>query len=208
MGIVRFRIVATHNRLPALAVADNALTGKSEPQVNMCAFVRCPRWSLIGLTLGETHLFVGPSFSTCFGARFGFVLFLFSVLVFHWSRWSLALRNRTMPPRRSARKNTPMLVGSPFESVESRLKRLRPNDPQDPPLVPVTRGTTVPRVPPPPKASATIPGRADAPAVRHLRRGDAGNAAAAVASVGMAALVAALISDRVASSSRGPSSSL
>ena len=59
MGIVRFRIVATHNRLPALAVADNALTGKSEPQVNMCAFVRCPRWSLIGLTLGETHLLVG-----------------------------------------------------------------------------------------------------------------------------------------------------
>ena len=132
----------------------------------------------------------------------------FSVHVFHWLRWSLALRNRTMPPRRSAGKNYPMMVGSPFESVESRLKRLRPNDPQDPPLVPDTRGTTVPRVPPPPKAIATIPGRTDAPAVRHLRRGAAGTASAAVAAVGMAALVAALVADRVAPSGSGSSSSL
>ena len=77
MGIVRFRIVATHNRLPALAVADNALTGKSEPQVNMYPFVRCPRWSLIGPSLGETHLFVGPFLSTCSGVRFRFVLSVF-----------------------------------------------------------------------------------------------------------------------------------
>ena len=66
-----------------------------------------------------------------------------------------------MPPRRSAgKKNLPMIVGSPFESIASRLKRLRPDDPQDPPVVPDTRGTPVPRVATPPKAA--IPGRSDA----------------------------------------------
>ena len=112
-----------------------------------------------------------------------------------------------MPPRRSAgRKHLPMIVGDPYESIASRLKRLRPDDPQEPPLAPETRGTPVPRVSTPPKAA--IPGRSDAPLVRHLRRGAAANAAAAVASVGMAALVATLVSDRVAQSSIGSSSSL
>ena len=64
----------------------------------------------------------------------------------------------------------------------------------------------MPRVSTP--AKAAIPGRSEAPMVRHLRRGAAADAAAAVASVGMAALVASLVSDRVAPSSIGSSASL
>ena len=112
-----------------------------------------------------------------------------------------------MPPRRSAcRKSLPILVGNPYESIESRLKRLRPDDTQNASAAPTTRGTPVPRASPP--AKAAIPTRSDAPVVRHLRRGAVADAAAAVASIGMTALVAALVSDRVARSGIGSSASL
>ena len=74
MGIVRFRIVATHNRLPALAVADNALTGNLNLKSNMYPFVRSPKWSLIGPLLGESHLFVAPFSLHALGLVLGFVL--------------------------------------------------------------------------------------------------------------------------------------
>jgi hypothetical protein len=112
-----------------------------------------------------------------------------------------------MPPRRSScRKSLPLLVGDPYESIESRLKRLRPDDTQIPSAVPATCGTSVPRASTP--AKAAIPSRSDAPVVRNLRRGTVADAAAAVASIGMTVLVAALVADRVAPSGIGSSASL
>ena len=124
-----------------------------------------------------------------------------------FARWPL-VDGTGMPPRRSAcRTGTPILGSDPYESIESRLKRLRPDDTQTHTAVPATtRGTPVPRASPPIQAS--IPARSDAPVVRNLRRGAIADAAAAVASIGMAALVANLISDRVAPSAVGSSTSL
>ena len=99
-----------------------------------------------------------------------------------------------------------MLVGDPYESIESRLKRLRPDDTQNSPAAQTTRGTPVPRASPP--AKAAIPVRSDAPVVRNLKRGTVTDEAAAVASIGMAAMVASLITDRVAPSGIGSSASL
>ena len=112
-----------------------------------------------------------------------------------------------MPPRRSAqRKNLPMLIGDPCESIESRLKRLRPDLSQNTSVAPTTPGTQVPRASTP--IVAQIPARSDAPVARNLRRGSAADAAAALGTVGSAALVAALVTDRVARSGAASSASL
>ena len=55
---------------------------------------------------------------------------------------------------------------------------------------------------------AQIPTRSDAPVVRNLRRGAAADAALAVTTLGMSALITALVNDRVARSGIRPSASL
>ncbi len=112
-----------------------------------------------------------------------------------------------MPPRRSSHlKGLPLTLASTTESVESRIKRLRPSvssnggTPNDVTCV----GTPIPGVA---SASAgvqvaTTQGlRHDAPAVRNVRRGSFADASAELARLGVGPMVDDLVRDRHARSS-------
>jgi hypothetical protein len=112
-----------------------------------------------------------------------------------------------MPPRRSAHlKGLPLTLASTAESLEARVKRLRPSDssnghtPND-----VSRvGTPIPGVASASagvKATPTQGLRSDAPAVRNVRRGSFSDAAAELARLGVAPIIDDLVRDRHARSS-------
>ena len=74
MGIVRFRIVATHNRLPALAVADNALTGNLNLKSNMYHLFVALSGLSSGRRLGGLICSLHRSLLHALGLVLGFVL--------------------------------------------------------------------------------------------------------------------------------------
>ena len=107
-----------------------------------------------------------------------------------------------MPPRRASHlENLPLTLASTAESIEARVKRLRPSDSGNvvAPAPVACVGTPSPGV-----ASSVVGGRAlpvpglrnDAPVVRNLRRGSFLTAAEALASAGAGPLVEDLVRDR------------
>ena len=114
----------------------------------------------------------------------------------------------TMPPRRSLKH--PVGMGDPFESLEARIKRLRPATGTEPPVVPPSPIT--------PKAKTAASGsrappafvftRSDAPVVRHARRGPIAVAAEAMQQLGVDTLIGDLMEDRMAKTTTGPMASL
>ena len=111
-----------------------------------------------------------------------------------------------MPPRRSAYlKGVPLTLASTAESIESRVKRLRPCSTSDggPPSVDARVGTQSG------VASSSAGGQAltteglrrDAPVVRNVRRGSFNEAASALASNGAEQILDELFVDRHARSS-------
>ena len=113
-----------------------------------------------------------------------------------------------MPPRRSLKH--PLGMGDPFESLEDRIKRLRPDEGAMPPVVAPT--------PIPPKAKTAASGsrappafvftRSDAPVIRHARRGSVAVAADALQQLGVSSLIGDLMEDRMAKTTTGPNASL
>ena len=101
-------------------------------------------------------------------------------------------------------------MGDPFESLEDRIKRLRPAEGAMPPVVAPT--------PIPPKAKTAASGsrappafvftRSDAPVIRHARRGSVAVAADALQQMGVGSLIGDLMEDRMAKSTTGPNASL
>ena len=112
-----------------------------------------------------------------------------------------------MPPRRPpARKGLPLTFAAHTESIEARIKRLRPNSNglDDPVDFGARVGTPVAGVASLASSSAapsTEHLRGDAPVVRNLHRGSFSTAAAALAQVGAGVIVDELLADRHAKSS-------
>jgi hypothetical protein len=115
-----------------------------------------------------------------------------------------------MPPRRrNAGRGTYGLLSDPYESLESRIKRLRGNDPEPnqdadsaagPSSSTAAAAVRTPALLPPPRPVA----RTDVPNVRHLRRGSAAAAESALQQQGIQVLIEELVEDRHAKTSRGP----
>ena len=113
-----------------------------------------------------------------------------------------------MPPRRSQKH--PVGMGDPFESIEARIKRLRPATGTEPPVVPPSPIT--------PKAKTAASGsrappafvftRSDAPVVRHARRGSVAVATEAMQQMGVDTLIGDLMEDRLARKTTGLVASL
>jgi hypothetical protein len=113
-----------------------------------------------------------------------------------------------MPPRRPLHlKHLPLTLASSSESIESRIKRLRPSEAVSggAPVVAACVGTSSSEVAGPvsgAQRSVTSGVRSDAPLVRNVRRGSFINAADALASAGAELLVDELVQDRHARSSK------
>ena len=119
-----------------------------------------------------------------------------------------------MPPRRSSHlKHIPMQHPSVMESMEAKLKRLRPSPPEERSTAPAasasvpdgTRAFCKSASKPPTPSTFT---RSDAPVVRNVRRGSASEAISSLHSAGETALVDDLIRDRTAKSSYASAASL
>ena len=119
-----------------------------------------------------------------------------------------------MPPRRSSHlKHVPLQHPSVMESMEAKLKRLRPSPTEDGSTAPAA-SASVPdgtqafckRASKPPTPSMFT--RSDAPVVRNVRRGSASEAISSFHSAGEIALVDDLIKDRTAKSSYASAASL
>ena len=101
-------------------------------------------------------------------------------------------------------------MGDPFESIEARIKLLRP--------APGTEPQAMPPLPTTPQAKSAASGsrappayvftRSDAPVVRHARRGSITLATEAMQQQGVDTLIGDLMEDRLARSTTGPMSSL
>ena len=115
-----------------------------------------------------------------------------------------------MPRRKNSTRGVYGSLSDPYESLESRAKRLRGSS--DPPAEqqapPTTRSATpaslapATRMPTPPVAA-----RPDVPHVRNLRRGSASSALAGLDQLGLPQLVDELIEDRHAKTSRSSQAS-
>ena len=122
--------------------------------------------------------------------------------------------DRAMPPRGSSHlKYVPLQHHSVTESMEAKLKRLRPSLPEER----STASAADARVPDGTQAqckSASKPQtptsftRSDAPVVRNVRRGSASEAISSLRMDGEPALVDELIRDRSANSSQAPAASM
>ena len=113
-----------------------------------------------------------------------------------------------MPPcrRLAGNRGTYGQLSDPYETLESRIKRLRGNDIEPgtdaDPLSEPPPGTAVLRpAPSPPPQTMT---RADVPNVRNLRRGSAAVAESALQHEGIQVLIEELVDDRHAKTSKGP----
>jgi hypothetical protein len=109
-----------------------------------------------------------------------------------------------MPPRSSHRRGLPLSLSASSESIEDRIKRLRPN--------PAGEGLGLSEAPLTARGSSSSGAaastgtaasylRGDAPVVRNVRRGSAAGALDALADVGVHSLVQDLVQDRSARSS-------
>ena len=103
-----------------------------------------------------------------------------------------------MPPRSRYNGATPITIGDPTESRESRIKRLRPDLVINQVATSAAASSSILAAPPPPQVAATAADRPDANVVRNLRRGSIADATDAVTTVGMESLIAELVRDRVA----------
>jgi hypothetical protein len=109
-----------------------------------------------------------------------------------------------MPPRSAHRRGLPLSLSASSESIEDRIKRLRPNpsgiEPGAAEAPQSTQGVST-------SVSASSSGnavsylRSDAPVVRNVRRGSAVGALDALADFGVQTLVEELVQDRSARSS-------
>ena len=114
-----------------------------------------------------------------------------------------------MPPRRrnTGSRGTLGMLSDPFESLESRIKRLR-GDSSDPAeaAVPKTGPPSSSAAPAPVSLVSNLPPaiRTDVPNVRNLRRGSASAASSGLQLQGIQHLVSELIEDRHANTSKGP----
>ena len=119
-----------------------------------------------------------------------------------------------MPPRSSKHlKYVPLQLHSVTESMEAKLKRLRPSPPEEESPAPAS-AASVPDGTPAQSTSAYTnktphtANRSDAPVIRNVRRGSAAEAISSFRSEGEPALVDELIRDRNANSSQAPSAAL
>ena len=119
-----------------------------------------------------------------------------------------------MPPRSSSHlKFVPLQLHSVTESMEAKLKRLRPSPPEERSTAPAA-AASVPDGTPAQCKSATInkkpctTNRSDAPVIRNVRRGSASEAISSFRLEGEPALVDELIRDRTANSSQAPAASM
>ena len=114
-----------------------------------------------------------------------------------------------MPPRRSSHlRHLPLIRSNPSESMESRIKRLRPGGQQEQPVATpapaLEHSSSEPRA----KASAITSTRSDVPLVRNVTRGSASEATAAFRQHGIDALLDELVHDRIVQSGVASTSSL
>ena len=123
-------------------------------------------------------------------------------------------RQNNMSPKRSSHlKHIPLQHPSVLESMEAKLKRLRPSPPEEGSTAPAaaasvpdgTRAYCMSASTPPTPSTFT---RSDAPAIRNVRRGSASEAISSLRSEGETALVDDLIRDRNARSSTASRASL
>ena len=119
-----------------------------------------------------------------------------------------------MPPRSSNHlKFVPLQHPSVMESMEAKLKRLRPSPPEVESSAPATAARVPDGTPAQSTSAFTVQtpqksNRSDAPVIRNVRRGSAAEAISAFRSEGEPALVDELIRDRNASSSQAPAAAL
>ena len=119
-----------------------------------------------------------------------------------------------MPPRRSSHlKFVPLQLHSVTESMEAKLKRLRPSPPEEASTAPAAAASVPDGTPAQRKSANTnktphAPNRYDAPVIRNVRRGSAAEAISSFHSEGEPALVDELIRDRNANSGQAPAAAL